>query len=173
MSKDNNMTLWEIDQSIAYLLDNLCDEDGVADEEALAKLQELELAQPVKREACALFIKNRRAMASAVRAEEMALAVRRHRYEKDAERVERILAQSLNGERFETPKVCVKWRKSQAVEIADGVDMFWGDELVDRFCVFSHRIDKQAVAEALKRGEEVPGAQLVERNNMIIEGVRK
>lgn len=169
MSNERGMSLWQIDRNLEALFEALC--DGEATAEDLEKYEEFQAAQPAKREACALFIKNRRAMANAIREEEKALAERRRRYEADADRIEQVLATSLKGERFETPKVLVKWRKSQAVEIADGVDMFWGDELVDRFCVFSHRIDKKAVTEALKRGEEVPGAQLVERNNMIIEGV--
>jgi len=173
MSNDKSMTLWEIDAAIAEALENLCDEDGVVNEEAEKRLEELEMARPQKLEACALFVKNRRALASAIREEEKALADRRRRYENDAERVEALLSRSLDGERFETPKVAIKWRRSQAVEVDDGVEWYWSDDDASRFIVYRHDINKKALKEALKAGEEVLGARLVDRQNMIIEGVQK
>lgn len=167
-------TLYQIDGRIAAALENLADEDGVINEEAAAELEQLEeVDRPLKIEACALFVKDRRAMAAAIRAEEVALAARRRRYEADAERVEKILAASLNGERFETPRALITWRRSRAVELEDGAETRWDDDQISRFLVFSHRINKQAVADAINHGEDVPGAAIVERQNMSIEGVAK
>lgn len=171
-SDKEGLTLWQIDAGIAAALEDLCDEDGVINEEAEKRLADLEMERPRKIENCALFIKNRRAMAAAIRAEEMSLADRRHRYEADAERVERLLERSLAGERFETSKVCIRWRKSQAVEIDLGAEMGWSGEDVYRFIKYTSRIDKDAVKKALKAGEDVPGARIVTKNNMTIEGVR-
>ena len=53
-----------------------------------------------------------------------------------------------------------------------GAEMEWDDDQVSRFLVFSHRIDKKAVTAAVKAGEEVPGAHMVERNNIQIEGAK-
>lgn len=168
---EEKMTLYQIDSEIAAILDEITDEDGVINEEAEKRLAELDEARPVKVENCALFIKNRRAMASAIRHEENALAARRKRYEADAERVERILANSLKGERYESPRVLISWRTSQAVEVTEGAEMYWDDDTCSRYLVYTHRVDKKALAEALKKGEEIEGATLVTRNNMRIEGV--
>lgn len=170
--EDKGMTLWQIDAGIEEALESLCDEDGVIDEEVEARLAELEMERPKKLENCALFVKNRRAMAAAIRAEEVALAERRHRYEADAERVERILARSLNGERFETPKVSIMWRRSQVVEIDEGAENTWDLYTAAACLIYSKKVDKQAVKEALRAGEEVPGARLVDKLNMRIEGVK-
>jgi hypothetical protein len=59
----------------------------------------------------------------------------------------------------------VSWRKSEAVMIADGAV----EKLDDRFIVTSFAVDKKAVKEALKAGEELVGCELVERNNMSIK----
>lgn len=167
-------TLYQIDARIAQALDNLADEDGVINEEALAELERLENEdRPRKIEACVLYIKNQRSLAAAIRFEELKLADRRRRCEAAAERVEKMVAASLNGERFETPRALVSWRASHAVEIEDGAESLWDDDQISRFLVFSHGINKKAVGEALKAGEEVPGAVIVERNNMRIEGVAK
>lgn len=171
-NEDKSMTLWQIDAGIAEALESICDEDGVVDEEAEKRLEALEIARPLKLENCALFIKNRRAMAKAIRAEELALADRRRRYEADAERVEGILAHSLAGERFETSKVLVRWRSSQTVEVDEGAEWSWTDDDASRFIVYEHRIDKQKLKKALKAGEEIYGARLVDHQNMSIEGVQ-
>ena len=166
MSNEKGLSLWMIDAGIEQALEALCDEDGVIDEEVEARLAELELARPQKIENCALFVKNRRALAAAIREEEKTLAERRRKYEADAERVEGILERSLGGERFETARVAVTWRTSQAVEIDDGAEIGWSDADAMRFLVYSHRINKDAVKKALKSGEAVPGARMVERLNM-------
>lgn len=168
-----DMTLYEIDGRIAQALEELADADGVINEDAAAELERLEEEdRPLKIENCLLFIKNRRAQAAAIRREEIALAARRRRYEEDAERVEKMVAQSLNGERFETPRALVTWRTSRALEVEPGAEMEWDDDQVSRFLIFSHRVDKKAVSAAVKAGEEVHGARIVERNNMQIEGVQ-
>lgn len=173
MSKSNNMTLWEIDQTLAYLLDNLYDEDGVIDEDIQKQIDALELTQEQKRENVALYIKNHRALAAAMRAEEQNLAARRRSVEKHAERLEQRLAASLGGERFETARVSVRWRRSEAVEVDECAELAWDDDACSRYIVYTHHIDKQALKQALKQGEEIPGARLVEHNNMQIAGVAR
>ena len=168
-----DMTLYEIDGRIAQALDALMDEDGVINEEAEAELARLEEEdRPLKLENCVLFIKNRRAQAAAIRQEEITLAARRRKYEEDADRVEKMVAESLHGERFETPRALVTWRTSRALEVDAGAEMEWDDDQVSRFLVFSHRIDKKAVSAAVKAGEDVPGAHMVERSNIQIEGAK-
>lgn len=169
--KQMDMTLYEIDARIAQALEELNDEDGVINEEAEALLKKLEEEdRPAKIENCVLFIKNKRAQAAAIREEEIRLAARRHRFEKQAENVENMLAASLNGERFETARAVVTWRKSRAVEVDPGAEGEWDDDQISRFLVFSHRIDKKALAEAVKAGEEVQGVRIVERENIQVEG---
>lgn len=164
----NTTPLWEIDVKIAGLLDQLVDEDGVINEEAAAQLEEMEEARPVKIEACLLYVKNMRAMAEQIRKEEQALADRRRQYEAAADRTEEYVGRHLNGERFETPKVLATWRRSTAVEVDDGAEDKWSFEQSSRFLSYSWKVDKKAVKKALADGEEIPGARIVERNNMTV-----
>ena len=59
--------------------------------------------------------------------------------------------------------VAVSYRKSTAVEITDL------DALPFAYTVTEIKPDKERIAAALKNGETVPGAELVERNNIQIK----
>lgn len=164
----NKGTLWAIDAEIEALLDQLHDEDGVIDEAVEARLDELEQARPVKIEACLLYIKNRRAWVENLRKEELALAERRRSFEAQADRTLDYVARHLNGERFETPKVLATFRKSKAVEIDEGAEEHWTREQADHFLQWTYKVAKAELKKALEAGEEVPGARIVERQNMTV-----
>lgn len=164
----SNAALWRIDARIQALLDELYDEDGVVNDDAEAELDELEEARPVKIEACLLWVKNQRAMAEQIRKEELALAERRRRYEASADWTEKYVARHLAGERFETPKVAVTWRKSKAVEVDDGAEDMWTYDLSTRFLSYTYKVNKAELKKALAAGEEIPGARIVERDNMTV-----
>lgn len=164
----SNAALWRIDARIQALLDELYDEDGVVNDDAEAELDELEEARPVKIEACLLWVKNQRAMAEQIRKEELALAERRRRYEASADWTEKYVARHLAGERFETPKVLATFRKSKAVELDEGAEEHWTREQFDHFCQWTYKVAKAELKKALEAGEEVPGARIVERQNMTV-----
>lgn len=59
----------------------------------------------------------------------------------------------------------LSWRRSEALQVAEGAE----DKLPDRFIIASFSVDKKAVKEALKAGEELWGCELVERNNLQVK----
>ena len=162
------MTLYEIDQAIQYIVDNAIDaETGeILDEDLTAKLDELQMAREQKCENIGCFIKDLDAEAKAIREEEKALAVRRRIAENKAERLRGYLAFCLKGERFNTPRCSVQFRKNTVV----AVDENRLNEVPEKFLRYKDpEVDKKAVREALKAGEAVPGCTLAESVSMIIK----
>lgn len=161
-------SLYELDQAVLAVLENgliFDPETGevLFDEE---NFDELEGARNDKMENVALYIKGLEADAAAIRAEEKALTERRSIKERKAERLRDYLTRSM--QRFsdpglETPRVAISFRKSESVEITGDVPR--------AFCKVEEKVtpDKKAIKAAIKGGETVEGAQLIERQNIQIK----
>lgn len=162
-------SLYELDQAVLTVLENglifdpetgeiLFDEDN---------FDELEGARKDKMENVALYIKGLEADAAAIRAEEKALAERRSIKERKAERLRDYLTRSmrtLGDPKLETPRVAISFRKSQVVEVWDERELpedYWKHP--------EPQPDKTAIKQAIKAGWSVPGADLVERQNLQIK----
>lgn len=159
------MTLYEINAELLALLEQVDPETGELTCD-LDALEELAVAREEKLEGLALYCKNLSAEAEAIRSEEKTLAERRKVAENKAARAKAFLADQLAGEKFQTPRVAVSWRKSEAVELGMG---FFATDANERFLKYKEpEADKTAVKAALKAGEPVPGAELVTRINMQI-----
>lgn len=160
------MTLYEIDQAIADIMENAVDEEtGEIDEGAFAALDELSMARDQKIENIGLAYKSWVAFADSIKAEKQALEKRQKRAEKKAEWLKNYMAHALNGEKFKTPKVEATYRRSSTVEIYDmGV-------LPDEYLRYRDpEPDKTKIKEAItKKGEIVPGAVIVEHMNISIK----
>lgn len=158
--------LHEIDKDLEDLLSQVDEETGELqiDEEALNALV---MERGAKLEGMALMVKNWTAEAAMVKAEEQVLADRRRRLEKNAERLKQYLQNALAGEKLETARVAVTYRKSKSVEIDDAV--FW-ENPAEMFIRYTEpEVNKKAVTDALKDGAVIPGAALVEKINMTIK----
>ena len=165
------MTLYEIDHGLAEAFEKAIDpETGeIIDEEAWATLEALQMAREDKLENVALWVKDLNAEAAAVREEEKNLAKRRQSAEKKAESLKGYLAYALNGaERFKAAKVAISWRRSETVELLEGVDPVTLPLEYQRVKV-SVEPDKTKLKDALKAGEEIPGVELVEKQNLQIK----
>lgn len=161
------MTLWEINQEIAALIDP--DTGEVIDFDALAALS---MAREEKLENIACLIKNLRTEAEGIKTEEAALAERRKAKEAKAERLKEWLARELAGEAFETARCAVSFRKSKAVEIADeGAVLTWlcDNGHQEAIKVPAPAVSKEALKKILAAGENVRGADLIERQNISIK----
>ena len=157
--------LYEINADLEQLLTQV-DENGelLIDDAALDALM---LEREAKLEGMALLVKNWTAEAAAIKAEEDALKERRQRLEKHSARLTQRLQDVLAGEKLETPRVSVVWRKSKAVEIDDAI--FW-ENPAEMFIRYKEpEVNKKAVTDALKDGAIIPGAALVEKINMTIK----
>lgn len=167
MASEKKMTLYEIDSAIMECVDMETGE--VLDFE---KLEQLNLAREQKIEGVALYIKNLLSVAASIKEEENALAERRKAKENKAARLKEYLGKVLDGNPFETAKVALSFRGSQAVEITDELGLLeWleRNDMGDCVRYKAPEISKGEVAKLLKAGVEVPGAALSVRQNLQIK----
>lgn len=153
------MTLYEIDQAILGCID--LETGEIIDKEML---DQLEMDREAKIENVACWIKELKAEAEALKAEKLAFAERQQVAENKIEKLKNWLAYALNGQTFKSTRASVSFRKSQKVEVAD----IW--KLDENYLRYKEpEADKTAIKEALKAGQTVAGATLVENTSVIIK----
>lgn len=153
------MKLYEIDEAILNCID--IETGEVIDTEQLDKLT---MEREAKLENVACWIKELKAEAEALKAEKMAFAKRQQVAENKMESLKKYLAYALDGQAFKTTRASVTFRKSQSVEVAD----IW--KLDENYLRYKEpEADKTAIKEALKAGQTVAGATLVENTSVIIK----
>lgn len=144
--------LYEIDAQITECFD--ADTGELIDAE---KLENLMIEKENKLENVALWIKNLKADAAMYKAEKTAFAERQAAAERKAESLTEWLKNALNGQKFKTEKAEVSFRKTSKVEVLD----IW--ELNEDFVKYSDPTpDKAAIKRAIKAGEDVKGAKLID-----------
>lgn len=173
------MKLHEINQALEDILNDYIylDDDQIVDantgevlegseaDEVINRLLDLQMEREIKLENIACWVKGLDAEVNAIKDEEKNLGARRRSLERKRERIFTFLYQSLDGEKINSPRVKVSYRKTAAV------DVFNMSEIPDAFKRIKtiEEPDKTAIKEAIKAGEEVPGAALVERLSMSIK----
>lgn len=162
--------LYEINReyldALADIFTNHVDpETGEIEEDAARILDELQAKRADKIEAVALYIKNLRSDAAAIKEEAKNLSTRAKTVENRADYLTRYLEANLNGETFDTPRVDIRWRKSKKVNILEGAEI--PDEYIRR--KITEEPDKTAIKAALTAGEIIDGCELVETNNIQIK----
>lgn len=161
------MTIYDIDARIAAILSQVDAETGEIPEEAFAELDELADARENKIENAACSYINYMAEAAAIREQEKILKGRRETLERQADSIKGYVERATAGEPFKSPRVKVSYRKSTAVDVDDAI--FWLNP-DNRFLRQKQPdVDKTAIKDALKAGEIIPGAALVERTSMTIK----
>lgn len=160
------MNLYEINQQIESILSQV-DENGELPEPALDELEILAVDEQTKIENTALYYKNLLSDAKAIREEEVALAERRRKKEQKAEKLKEYLSGYLMAKdykKYETPRMVLSFRKSVKTEV---------DEKVlpdsEKYWVTTRKPDTAWIKTLLKDGNEVPGAKLVEHQNIQIK----
>lgn len=159
--------LYEINAEILSCLDQETGE--IIDAE---KLESLQLERSEKIEAVACYVKNLTSEANAIKEEEKALAERRKAKEKKIDGLRDYLKFALDGSKFETAKVNVSFRNSAACEITDEEKLlFYLENMGLDNCIEYQpaKIKKSEVGKLIKEGREIPGAQMVERQNIQIK----
>lgn len=146
------------------------DEEHVVDTEDgeilnLQQFEALQMERVQKIEGLACYIKNKLADAEAIYAEIDVLSQRAAIMKKEAERCKSYLAGALYGEKFETPRCKITWRKS---EICNVLNI---DAVPDEFKRTKVTVDadKTAIKKAIKAGAEVPGAEVIQKLNMTLK----
>lgn len=153
-------SLYEIDQEIMQCLDMETGE--IIDPERLNALQ---MERNSKIENVALWIKNLQADANAYKAEKDAFAEREKKALAKIDSLKKWLAMACDGQKFNTWRCAVNFRKSEKVEIFDATKI--PQELLKATCVVTP--DKAAIKEALKAGEIIDGCTLVTCMNPTIK----
>lgn len=162
-------TLYEINTEVQKALDDLLNsidpETGEVDEAYLHAYEDLNLQKDEKLDNIGVYIKEQMAMAKAIKEEEANLKDRREKIEGKIERLKNYTADILAGEKWSNARVAFSFRKSDSVDIPD--DALIPDEFIRT--EVKKTPDKKAIKEALKRGQEVRGAFLIEKNNLQIK----
>ena len=116
----------------------------------------------------ARWIKELTAEAEAIKAEKMKLAKRQSATENKAESLKEYLEKILNvGENVSDATTEIKWRKSTVCE-AD-VDVLRSKPEYAKYLTYAEpKANKTEITAALKKGIEIEGCQLVEKQNMRI-----
>lgn len=160
------MNLYWVDNAIYKLYDEFVDpETGeLTDPDAFAeRYAELEISREEIIENTLLLYKNCVSDAEAIAAEIKTLKARQAALEKRADRLKADASDALGGEKFQTAKVAVSWRKSTAAEVDESL---CPEEYITTKVTTAP--DKKAITAALKAGQEIPGCKLVERVNMSV-----
>lgn len=158
------MKLYEIDNAILECIDFETGEIIDVD-----KLNELQMERDAKIESVALWIKDLKAEAEAIKAEKLALAERQKVAENKAERLKKWLAYALNGEKFKTPKCAISFRNTESVEVTEeGLEALMKEH--DELLTYKDpEPNKTAIKQAIKDGLSVAGVQLVQNVSTIIK----
>jgi len=165
------MTLYEINSNIEMILATMVDEEtGEVNEESLKALEEMQIAKEEKRENIALYAKNLRAFCDSLKQEKLALAERQKQAENKYERIMSYLQCELDGEKLETSKVKVSYRKtiSAVFDDAEICRKWLEDNRYFNAYKVEYSVSKSAVKELMKEGKDIPGTHLEENISMSI-----
>ena len=160
-----DMSIYDINQAIADLID---EETGEIKEVDYDLFDRLIGERESKIENLALLYKNLTYFADSIKAEKQALEKRQAEVKKKAEAVKDLLEYALQGEKFESPRAVVSYRKSTATEVEpEFVD--WAKE--NRPDLLNYAEPKPALTEIKKAiaSEDVPFVRLVTKRNMTIK----
>ena len=152
------MKIWEIDEALEALVDEETGE--LLDFDAFEALQ---MERDRKIEGMGCWIKDLTAEAAAIKAEEETLKQRRAVIENRRDSLKDYVGRLLDGNSFETARVAIRFRKAPAHVEFDAAFMDWAQENDDRFLRYKElEVNKKAVSDALKAGEDVPHAWMAD-----------
>lgn len=160
------MKLYEIDNAILECIDFETGE--IID---IDKLNDLRMERDAKIENVALWIKDLKSEAEAIKAEKLALAERQKVAENKAENLKKWLAYALQGEKFKTARCSVSFRSTESVEITpEGLENLMRGGKDELLTYKDPEPNKKAIKDAIKNdGLNVAGVQLVQNISTIIK----
>lgn len=146
------------------------DEEHVVDTEDgeilnLQQFEALQMERDQKIEGMCCYIKNKLSEADAIDAEANTLSQRSGVIRKEVERCKAYLAGALYGEKFETPRCKITWRKSEICNVLN-IDAVPEEYKRTKVTVDA---DKTAIKKAIKSGMDIPGAEVIQKLNMTLK----
>lgn len=131
-------------------------------------LDNLQMERNEKLESCACYIKNVMADIAAFKAEIDRLTKTKRVMENKAERMKQYIADNMTeGEKLTTPRCSLSWRKSEVVEVEDGVDI-WSLP-TEAIKVPEPYADKAELKRLIKEGVSISGVRIVTNNNLQVK----
>jgi len=164
-------TLWQLTQEEASFIALMEENGGEVNDEIIEELAIRRENFQYKAEAYAKFILKLESEADQAAAEIKRIQALKKAKENTVLRLRESLLAALmvfteedakGIRRYETPLAKLSTRKSQAVEVLDETI------LPDEFWVIKKEVSKSTISQAIKDGEEVPGAQLKENVSLSI-----
>ena len=128
-------------------------------------LDDLRIAKNRKIENIACWIKNLQAEIEAYKKEEESFRLRRKQAENRIENLKWYLTEWIPGEKIETPRAKISWRKSEVVNILD-------ENLIPsgyKSQKITEIIDKKEIKRAMRSGVVVAGADIQVKENIQIK----
>lgn len=162
------MKLFEIDEKIASCV--TLPSGTIVDAETgevidIEALNALEMEREKKIENIACWYKNLLSDVEALKAQKNIFAERERVTKNKAESLKNFLSEYLQGNKFETDKVLLSFKKSEAVKFTGKIS-----EIPDEYLRYKEpEIDKTAIKKALKAGEQIAGCELVAKSNLQIK----
>ncbi len=154
-------SLYQLNNAYAQLQQMIEDgQEGLED-----TLDSITDAVEEKLEAYAMVIKNIESDVEGIKSEEKRLAERRKVMENGVVRMKQAIAETLQNsgqDKVKTEKFTFSWRKSSKVEVSNI------DSLPQQYVKVERTISRSELAKALKAGEQIEGAQLIENQLLSI-----
>ena len=160
------MNIYDIKERYRELAEKLCEQGGEGTEEDFAELDGIDKDFTEKANNYAGVIKELEAESKALKDAEKSFKERAERKAKTAEKLRERLKSAMelmDKEKVETINAVISFRRSQSVEIVSA------EEIPEAFIKASYEVDKAAIKEAMKKGENVAGAVLKENKNLQIK----
>lgn len=160
------MNLYEIDSQLIEVMHQAetyaVEHDGEIPENLADQLDLWEAEKDAKISNVCKYIKNQLAFAEAIKSEAKALTDRASSIQRGAEWMKTVyLANSLNGQKWEDANSKVSYRKSESVKL--DVEP---ERLPEEYQRIKVAADRTGIKKALKAGQEIEGAQLIENQNI-------
>ena len=160
--------LYDIDQEILDCVD--LETGEILDS---AKLDALQMERERKLEGVALWIKDLKAEASAVKEEADKLNARKKSLENKMDGLKNWLSYALCGEKLKTARCNVYYTHNQRLAVADEgklVEFLKTLKEPEQFLKFSEpELRRDEIKKALKDGYEIPGAALEQTESVVIK----
>ena len=159
--------LYEIDQEILDCVD--AESGEILDVE---KLDALQMEREEKLEGVALWIKDMKAEAEAIKAEADKLTARKKALDTKIDGLKNWLTMALDGGKLKTARCNVYQTHSQRLAVADEAGLISFLKTLEdpgRFVRYTEELRKDEIKKALKEGYEIPGACLEETESVVIK----
>ena len=158
------MKIYEIDQAILDLIDP--DTGELLDFE---RFNELQMERDTKIEQIAVWYKDTTADAAKLKTEIDNLSERKCVLDRRADRQKEYLDMLLCGNKFETPRCVISYRKSESTEVKDGFIAWAAANNIDLLTAKPPEPNKTEIKKYIKGGGKCPFAEIVEKQNVQVK----